>query len=171
MVSEKSTYEKEQALSERGRTPTSTLQLPDSISRYEKENREADAKLADARRRAKKKTTRRREDFTRNAAHGAVVCHSFLTQSGIAERLKDSYSETGRPSIDPELLLRTLLIGYLYRGIGTGSGLAVKLCNRATLSTCRTTLRPSNQLVPGRRPPMRRSKRPWHVCFCAAVLP
>ena len=30
------------------------------------------------------------------------------------ERLKESYSETGRPSIDPELLLRILLIGYLY---------------------------------------------------------
>jgi transposase len=29
-------------------------------------------------------------------------------------RLKNSYSETGRPSIDPELLLRILLIGYLY---------------------------------------------------------
>jgi transposase len=28
--------------------------------------------------------------------------------------VKDSYSETGRPSIDPELLLRILLIGYLY---------------------------------------------------------
>src|ERR1700740_1335002 len=32
----------------------------------------------------------------------------------IHERLKDSYSDTGRPSIDPELLLRMLLIGYLY---------------------------------------------------------
>ena len=30
------------------------------------------------------------------------------------EQLKDSYSDTGRPSIDPELLLRILLIGYLY---------------------------------------------------------
>ena len=29
-------------------------------------------------------------------------------------QLKDSHSETGRPSIDPELLLRILLIGYLY---------------------------------------------------------
>src|SRR6476620_9660124 len=29
-------------------------------------------------------------------------------------QLKDSYSETGRPSVDPELLLRILLIGYLY---------------------------------------------------------
>src|ERR1051326_716664 len=28
--------------------------------------------------------------------------------------LKDRYSETGRPSLDPELLLRILLIGYLY---------------------------------------------------------
>ena len=28
--------------------------------------------------------------------------------------MKQSYSETGRPSIDPELLLRILLIGYLY---------------------------------------------------------
>ena len=30
------------------------------------------------------------------------------------EQLKDSYSENGRPSIDPELLLRILLVGYLY---------------------------------------------------------
>ncbi len=29
-------------------------------------------------------------------------------------KLKDSYSDTGRPSIDPELLLRILLVGYLY---------------------------------------------------------
>jgi transposase len=33
----------------------------------------------------------------------------------VREKLRDSYSETGRPSIDPELLLRILLIGYLYR--------------------------------------------------------
>ena len=32
----------------------------------------------------------------------------------VREQLKDSYSENGRPSIDPELLLRILLIGYLY---------------------------------------------------------
>ena len=32
----------------------------------------------------------------------------------VRERLKQSYSDTGRPSIDPELLLRILLIGYLY---------------------------------------------------------
>src|SRR5204863_1422422 len=32
----------------------------------------------------------------------------------VRQRLKASYSETGRPSVDPELLLRILLIGYLY---------------------------------------------------------
>jgi len=32
----------------------------------------------------------------------------------VREQLRGSYSETGRPSIDPELLLRILLIGYLY---------------------------------------------------------
>src|SRR5438067_9215029 len=32
----------------------------------------------------------------------------------VRRQLKDSYSETGRPSIDPELLLRILLLGYLY---------------------------------------------------------
>jgi len=29
-------------------------------------------------------------------------------------KLRDSYSDTGRPSIDPEVLLRILLLGYLY---------------------------------------------------------
>ena len=42
-----------------------------------------------------------------------------LSTSTSASRLggsasKDSYSETGRPLIDPELLLHILLIGYLY---------------------------------------------------------
>src|SRR6516165_10585766 len=32
----------------------------------------------------------------------------------VRAELRDSYSDTGRPSIDPELLLRILLIGYLY---------------------------------------------------------
>jgi transposase len=32
----------------------------------------------------------------------------------VREKLKASYSDTGRPSIDPELLVRILLIGYLY---------------------------------------------------------
>jgi transposase len=32
----------------------------------------------------------------------------------VRQQLKQSYRETGRPSIDPELLLRILLLGYLY---------------------------------------------------------
>ena len=33
--------------------------------------------------------------------------------SFVRERLKNYYSPTGRPSIDPEVLLRLLLVGYL----------------------------------------------------------
>src|SRR5215831_1018866 len=32
----------------------------------------------------------------------------------VRKQLKNSYSDSGRPSVDPELLLRILLIGYLY---------------------------------------------------------
>jgi hypothetical protein len=32
----------------------------------------------------------------------------------VPQRFEDSYRDTGRPSIDPELLLRILLIGHLY---------------------------------------------------------
>src|SRR5512135_3419885 len=32
----------------------------------------------------------------------------------VRENLRASYSDTGRPSIDPEVLLRILLLGYLY---------------------------------------------------------
>lgn len=34
--------------------------------------------------------------------------------SFVRERLKDAYRPLGRPSIDPEILLRMLLVGYLY---------------------------------------------------------
>ena len=34
--------------------------------------------------------------------------------SFVREQLKDFYSPTGRPSIDPEVLFRLLLVGYLY---------------------------------------------------------
>jgi transposase len=37
----------------------------------------------------------------------------------VREELKDFYSPRGRPSIDPEVLLRLLLVGYLY-GITSG---------------------------------------------------
>jgi len=47
-------------------------------------------------------------------AHLLRLIEQHISFAFVRERLKDSYSETGRPSIDPELLLRILLIGYLY---------------------------------------------------------
>ena len=38
----------------------------------------------------------------------------YVSFDFVREKLKESYSDTGRPSIDPEVLLRILLIGYLY---------------------------------------------------------
>ena len=38
----------------------------------------------------------------------------YVDFSFVRERLKSFYSPTGRPSIDPEVLLRLLLVGYLY---------------------------------------------------------
>jgi len=38
----------------------------------------------------------------------------YVDLSFIRDRLKSYYSSTGRPSIDPEVLLRLLLVGYLY---------------------------------------------------------
>ena len=36
----------------------------------------------------------------------------FVDLSGIREHLRPFYSDTGRPSIDPELMIRMLIIGY-----------------------------------------------------------
>lgn len=36
----------------------------------------------------------------------------FVDLSGMREHLKPFYSEIGRPSIDPELMIRMLIIGY-----------------------------------------------------------
>src|SRR5262252_7271222 len=38
----------------------------------------------------------------------------FIDFGFVRERLRDTYSAMGRPSIDPEVLLRLLLVGYLY---------------------------------------------------------
>jgi len=46
--------------------------------------------------------------------HLLRLIEKHISFAFVRERLKASYSETGRPSIDPELLLRILLIGYLY---------------------------------------------------------
>jgi hypothetical protein len=46
--------------------------------------------------------------------HLLRLIEKHISFAFVREKLKESYSETGRPSIDPGLLLRILLIGYLY---------------------------------------------------------
>ena len=48
------------------------------------------------------------------------------------EQLKAFYSDLGRPSVDPELMIRMLLVGYCY-GIVTSAGCARRW--RCTLPT------------------------------------
>jgi len=55
----------------------------------------------------------RREDQV-PAGHLLRMIDTHIDFSFVREQLKDSYSDTGRGSIDPELLLRIMLIGYLY---------------------------------------------------------
>ncbi len=38
----------------------------------------------------------------------------FVDLSSIREHLRPFYSEVGRPSIDPELLIRMLIVGYCF---------------------------------------------------------
>jgi len=46
------------------------------------------------------------------ADHLLRSINRFVDLSGIREHLRPFYSETGRPSIDPELMIRMLIIGY-----------------------------------------------------------
>jgi len=46
--------------------------------------------------------------------HLLRLIEKHISFAFVREKLKASYRDTGRPSIDPELLLRILLIGYLY---------------------------------------------------------
>jgi transposase len=46
--------------------------------------------------------------------HLLVLVDQHINFGFVREQLQENYSDTGRPSIDPELLLRILLIGYLY---------------------------------------------------------
>jgi transposase len=47
-------------------------------------------------------------------SHLLRLIDQHISFAFVREKLKDFYSDTGRPSIDPELLLRILVIGYLY---------------------------------------------------------
>ena len=46
------------------------------------------------------------------AGHLLRSIDQFVDLSGIREHLRPYYSETGRPSIDPELMIRMLIVGY-----------------------------------------------------------
>jgi transposase len=46
--------------------------------------------------------------------HLLRLVDKHISVAFVREKLRESYSDMGRPSIDPELLLRILLIGYLY---------------------------------------------------------
>ena len=53
----------------------------------------------------------------------------FVDLSGIREELEPFYSDTGRPSIDPELMIRMLIIGY-----GMGIRSERRLCDEVHLN-------------------------------------
>lgn len=48
------------------------------------------------------------------ADHWVRAIDRFVDLSEIRAHLRPFYSETGRPSIDPELMIRMLLIGYCF---------------------------------------------------------
>ena len=47
-------------------------------------------------------------------SHLLRLIDQYVSFDFVREKLKAFYSDTGRPSIDPERLLRILLVGYLY---------------------------------------------------------
>lgn len=46
--------------------------------------------------------------------HLLRLIEKHISVAFVREKLKESYSQTGRSSIDPELLLRILLIGFVW---------------------------------------------------------
>jgi transposase len=46
--------------------------------------------------------------------HLLRLVHRYVDLGFVRKKMKHLYSHTGRPSIDPEVLLRMLLVGYLY---------------------------------------------------------
>ena len=48
------------------------------------------------------------------ADHLVTAIDRFIDLSDLRSRLAPFYSSTGRPSVDPELLIRMLLVGYCF---------------------------------------------------------
>jgi len=53
------------------------------------------------------------------ATHLLRRIDQFLDFDELRAHLKPFYSHTGRPSIDPELMIRMLLVGYCYAGLAS----------------------------------------------------
>src|SRR5437667_10273310 len=70
--------------------------------------------------------------------HLLRLIEKHISFAFVRERLKASYSETGRPSIDPELLLRILLIGYWMSESWAMRNPSKVLGRRASRTRCRT---------------------------------
>jgi hypothetical protein len=68
------------------------------------------------------------------ADHLLRLIDGYVDFSFVREQLKDFYSPTGRPSIDPEVLLRLLVVGYRTEPTLPcrlpGAGLARLCCER-----------------------------------------
>jgi len=60
--------------------------------------------------------------------------NQFLDLSELHQHLADYYSHTGRPSIDPELMIRMLVIGYCF-GIRSERRLCEKIVSTPSFST------------------------------------
>lgn len=104
------------------------------------------------------------------ADHLLRVIDRFVDLSGMREHLRGFYSAIGRPSIDPELMLRMLIVGYCF-GIRSERRLCEEVhlnlayrwfCRRGSMATCRITR-------PSRRTAMAASARV--ACFASCSKP
>ena len=71
----------------------------------------------------------------------------FVELDGLRQELAPYYSEKGRPSIDPELLIRMLIVGYCFGyptfagAFGTGSRAPIPVVERRRPRGSKPTLR------------------------------
>ena len=75
----------------------------------------------------------------------------FLDLRDLREHLASYYSHTGRPSVDPELMIRMLIVGYCYgirseRRLGFGTGAANPGMNSNALFIGVRSRRPATML-------------------------
>jgi transposase len=73
------------------------------------------------------------------ADHLLRAIDRFVDLDGLREHLRPFYSETGRPSIDPELMIRMLIIGYCM-GIRSERRLSVTSHEQTLRRSCQNDL-------------------------------